>query len=148
MVVRRSSNETAERLSHLWYNVLGVRVDSFPEVALMVRVIFVLCLLGLGWWCNTNLVVYNLMHGLEPVPARKCVLHGARKDGVYFSPEKENISYQLDTHIGTPGQKLEASQRLVAAMSQDLVSKLPEGTAAKVVSNSTHKMYRVPHELG
>jgi len=88
------------------------------------------------------------MHGLEPVPARKCVLHGARKDGVYFSPEKENISYQLDTHIGTPGQKLEASQRLVAAMSQDLVSKLPEGTAAKVVSNSTHKMYRVPHELG
>lgn len=113
----------------------------------MGRVFFLLCVLGLGWWCSTNGILYNLMHGFEPEPARKCVLQGVHKEGVYFAPGKEDISYLLDTHIGSGGQRIEAMQKLLAAVSHGLVYKVPESTVAKVVSNSTHKMYGVPHHI-
>lgn len=113
----------------------------------MGRIIFLLLVVVLGYWCFTSGVIYNLTHQFEPEPQRAAVLHGPRKDGVKFAPVKENMQYVIDSKIGTPGQRVEAMLRETAAMNQGLIGKFDENTPCKVIETSNITMYRTKYPI-
>ena len=105
------------------------------------KMIMLLVIAALGWYAYTTGAYYSLTHGMQAEPKRACELCGPYRKGAFMAYEKDDADFILQTHIGTPGDKLSSCNTLDAIVSEGRVALLPEHTQAVVETSGTRTLY-------
>ena len=112
----------------------------------MGRILFVIIIAAIGWWCYETGIVYGIMHGFEPEPGRDCELVGPTNGALYVATSREALEFIISAAEIKSVNPMEDRGNVNEAIANGEVTAVPDGTRAKVVGSDWVHAGRVPYQ--